>query len=234
MSLPFLGLGLRFGLTGLLLAGCASVHKDYGYMSEASYQAKDRLEGGLVGPNQELNEVGIQKLLANRVVLPKQVRLAIVRLPGTTVNQGFDEIRDDTATGFYQKSNWGPRVGAVIPTPELLLSKNPTLASLRQTGAYLQADAVLVVKPLVRSDWKFMAFEKNKATATTTLEVILIDTRTGAVPYTTIVTESVSVAKSDQDFSETDYQLRTKKDSEAKAMLKVPEDLKIFLNSSSI
>ena len=85
-SLRFLGLGS----VALVLAACSSVHKDYGYMSEPGYQAKDRLEGGLVGTNQELNEAGIQKMLANRVLLPKQVRLAIVRLPGTAENHSFD------------------------------------------------------------------------------------------------------------------------------------------------
>jgi hypothetical protein len=231
---PFLGLELGFGLIALSLAGCSSVHKDYEYMSEPANQTKDRLEGGLVGQNQELNEAGIQKILANRVVLPRQVRLAVVRLPAPGENHGLSEINDETVSGFYQKNNWGPRIVSVIPTPELLLSKNPSISSLRQTAAYLQADAILVIKPMVRSDWKFMVFEKNKAIATSTLEVVLIDTRTGAVPYTTLVTEKASAVKSDQDFSEYEFELRAKKESETKAMLQVPQDVKTFLNSGAI
>lgn len=80
----------------------------------------------------------------------------------------------------------------------------------------------------------FLALPKITVSIKSMLEVVLIDTRTGAVPYTTLVTESVSIAKSDQDFSESDFQLRSKKDSESKAMLKVPEDLKKFLNSGAI
>ncbi len=221
-----------FTMAMLGLVGCSSVSKDYGYMTGADYQKRPQLRQSLLDSSGALNETAVQKILTSKVALPKTVNLAIVRLSESSDGLDFQMIDQEIAEKFYNKANWGPRVQSVIPVPQVMIAKPATLTSLRQAAALLQADALLIIKPVSYSDFKFQWFEDDKAKGITSLEVLLLDTRTSVVPYTSIVTETAELAKDKSDYSQYELLSRAKKASEAKALMQVAPALQKFMSKT--
>jgi hypothetical protein len=113
-----------------------------------------------------------------------------------------------------------------------MLAKPVTLSSLRQAAVLLQADALIIVKPASYGDWKYQWFEENKAKGITSLEVVLLDTRTSVVPYTSLVTETVEILKEKSDYSDDELMIRAKKASEKKALLQVGPSVQKFISKA--
>ena len=232
--MKFKSTSLRFSsiCLSLALAGCATAQKDYSYMSEPNYQKRTTLTQALVPDGEHMSEDAIKKILSSRVVLPKSISLAVVRLSDVGDGLGFQTIDEDIAAQFYNKAAWGTRVQTIIPVPQILIGRPVTLTSLRQAAIMLQADALLIVRPVSYGDWKMRLFEDNKAKGISTLEVLLLDTRTSVVPFTELVTESVELTKDKADY--TDYEMvnRAKKASENKALLKIAPELQRFFSKA--
>lgn len=228
MVVRFLFLGFS-----VALVGCASVQKDYDHMAAPDYQKRQQLHQSLISASEPLSETAVQKILSSKVVLPKAINLAIVRLSDSSSELDFQTIDQEIADKFYNKANWGGRVQSITPVPQVMLAKPVTITTLRQAAVLLQADALLIIKPVSYGDSKFQWFEKDKAKGITSLEVLLLDTRTSVVPFTQVVTETAEIAKDkDNDYSNYELISRAKKASEAKALLQVPSAIQKFISKT--
>jgi hypothetical protein len=215
-------------LLAVLLSGCATAQKDYGYMQSAEFQARPTLNHSILGEEGKLSEEAVQKILSSKVKFSSALHVAVVRL---SEGGDFQAIDENLARKFFAKENWGPRVKTVIPMPQILLPKPVTLSALRQAAVILQADALVVVAPRNRTDWSFHIFEKNRAKSTSSIEVLLLDTRTSVIPYTAVVSESTEV-RDQNDFSNHELFERARKEAEDKALLQVPLLVMKFLQAS--
>lgn len=219
----------------LILSACASskkaelVEKDYDYMATNDYQKQQTLTHGLFGPNDTLTESAIQKILTSKVVLPKKIRIAIIRLAESYTGFNFEPINNEINEQFYSKLNWGERVQSIIPVPQVMVANPITLTSLRNAAVLLQADVLVIIKPASSVDVKHQWLENNKAKGVSSLEVLLLDTRTSVVPYTTLITETAEVSRESTDFNDYQYVKRAKKESELKALLKIPNSVQKFI-----
>ena len=225
---------LKLVFSGMVLGlvACSTAQKNYDYMQSADYQKRTQLRHSLISTSEPLNETAVQKILSSKVAFPKSINLAIVRLAESNDGLDFQVIDQDIAEKFYNKANWGSRVQSIIPVPQVMFAKPATLASLRQAAVLLQADALLIIKPVSYSDWKFQWFDEDKAKGTTSLEVLLMDTRTSVVPYTSIVTETTEVLKDKADYNNHELLDRAKKTSETKALLQVAPAVQKFMTKA--
>lgn len=207
---------------------CSSVQKDYGYMNKSDYQSRSTLTKSLVDPSKPLSEESIQKVLNSKIKIPNRVNLAVTRIDSTST---FQRIDDDVAKSFYDKKNWGKRVQTIIPMPQVLVNYPISISGLRHSAVLLQADMLLIVMPSSYGNWKFRWFDNNKAKATTSLEVLLMDIRTGVIPYTSIITETIEVTKINKDEDNNELVTRAKISSEKNALIQVANQVQAFLNT---
>lgn len=215
-----------------LATACASAQKSYDYMGNADYKNKPQLRQSLVNGNEPLSEAAVQKILASKVSMPKMINLAIVRLSDSNEGLDLQTVDQEIAEQFYNKAAWGTRVQSIIPVPQVMLARPVTLMGLRQAAVLLQADALLIIKPVSYTDWKYQWFENDKAKGVTSLEVLLLDTRTSVVPYTSMITETAEVAKDKADYSTYETMLRAKKASETKALLQIAPAVQKFISKT--
>lgn len=220
--------GFSVVLLSLFATGCATAQKDYSHFADRAYQQQPALTQSLVSNAEPLKEEAVRKLLSSKVTLPAQTRLALVRL-----SEGADgiggEVSGSIAEGVYSRPAWGPRVRSLTPLPELLLPKPISIDGLRRAALLLQADALVVLRPVSRGDWRHRAFAKNQGKALATVEVLLVDVRTGTVPYTALVSERIETEKSDADYDNYELRERARQLAEEKALLQVPTLVGKFL-----
>lgn len=142
-----------------------------------------------------ITEEGIQKVLDGNFKLQQQLRVAIVKLENTQLKKYYwsDEeylkAQQSYIDLFSEKLKQSSRVSKLSIIPDLLISKTPSFTNIREAAVRMQADIVVVysITGDIYSKYKFFTKPDVKAFATT--QLIILDVRTGLVPFSTIVTK---------------------------------------------
>ena len=70
-----------------------------------------------------------------------------------------------------------------------MLSNSPTITQLRETSVRLLSDLLIVYSSTSDIYYKYKAFKKDEAKAFATTEVMIMDIRTGLIPFSTTITK---------------------------------------------
>ena len=157
-------------------------------ITESLFAEKDRT----------LSEENIQKLLDGKLTLPDTLRIALFRYGMTNrYYNKFYGFADESAVHSQQnyidtlvsglKDN--RHVQSVHPIPSLMLSNSPTITQLRETSVRLLSDLLIVYSSTSDIYYKYKVFKKDEAKAFATTEVLIMDIRTGLIPFSTTITK---------------------------------------------
>lgn len=182
---------MRTAIVVLSLAagGCSTAGALY---HDDEYRKREPLGASLLKDEKAmLGEEAIQKLLASRVRIPDRVKLAVhpLRHRGARLDAGesveLDVIQArrellDALEAPLQKTG---RFSEVTHVPQALLPGDPSLTRLREAAALMQADLLLVYTTRTELVTVRYLFVPNEVKVHATVELFLLDVRTGAVPY---------------------------------------------------
>ena len=227
-----------------LLSGCAahavsdtdSANRDELASPAAQAAAPEELSGSLFKEDQKvISNEDIQKILAAKITLPQHGKLAVIRagvLPRWFGwSEDFTRLSRESETQFLDKIRSAPRVREAVYLPTMAIPHELTIPYLRQAAARFQADFVLVYRTYSRTYDRQKIFTTDQTRAYCTLEALLVDTRTGVIPFSSIVTQDFSAArtKNDIDFSET--VAKAEQQAITRAQLELADQLVRFLTS---
>jgi hypothetical protein len=164
-----------------------------------------------------ISEENIQKILDGNYSLPKQLRVALIKLEGAQRRYYWNFWSDEEylktqqayLDSFTAKLKQSPRVLKITSIPEMLLSKEPaSFTTLRESAVRMQADVVVVYA--INSDiyTKYRSFKKPNVKAFATTQLIIMDVRTGLVPFTTVVTRDFMAPQIRNDIETTEARNR--------------------------
>ncbi|GAO43585.1 hypothetical protein FPE01S_02_06910 [Flavihumibacter petaseus NBRC 106054] len=188
-----------------------------------------------------ISEENIQKILDGSYKLPQQLRIAVVRLDpagGTKRYYWNDEqyIKSQQAylDQFVLQLRQSPRVVSVTAVPDMLIAKNPGFTTLREAAVRMQADLVLVYS--INSDLysKYKPFAKPEIKAFATSQLILLDVRTGLVPFSTMVTRDVLSQRSKEELDNYEAAQRIQREAVLETITAIGEQMKGFFNGNSL
>jgi hypothetical protein len=185
-----------------------------------------------------ISEDDIQRLLDGRIKLRDTLRVALFKYSSSSINRYYtnwwtDEEYLKTQQSFVdtltQAIGNSARVKNIFPVPSLMTSPNPNMTQLRETAVRLQADILIVYA--ISSDiyYKYRMFQKNQAKAFATCETILLDTRTGVIPHSSVVTKEALVVKSEQDLSDTETRKKAEREAILSALIDTGKAVSEFL-----
>ena len=145
--------------------------------------------------------------------------------------EDFTRLNRQIDQDFLDKVQSSSHVKQAMYLPTMAMPKDLSIPYLRQSAARFQADWLLVYRTYSRTYDRQKLFGSDQTKAYATLEAILIDTRTGVIPFSTIVTEDFSATKqkSDIDFSET--VAKAEQQAIAKAQLQMADQVAKFADS---
>ncbi|OQP60241.1 hypothetical protein [Niastella populi] len=177
-----------------LMSSCGSPHQlSYG----GNYSDPPITQSLFADKAATISEENIQKILDGNYSLPKQLRVALIKLEGTQKRYYWNYWSDEAylktqqayLDSFTAKLQQSPRVIKITSIPDMLLSKAPaSFTTLRESAVRMQADVVVVYA--INSDiyTKYRSFKRPDVKAFATTQLIIMDVRTGLVPFTTVVT----------------------------------------------
>jgi PBP1b-binding outer membrane lipoprotein LpoB len=187
-----------------------------------------------------LSEEALKMILSSRVVLPKKGHLAIMIFPGPEHTAPYNYGNNYKSSEAYLKtqSNYissltmqlekSDRIIAVTLLPTLLSPNDAGIPVLREAAVRLQADLLLAFR--ISSDM-YNQSDSNRAKAFCTIEAVLMDIRTGLIPYTTVVTRDNEQELGVDDTNINDVRIRAEKVAVLSSLTVVADEITEFLSS---
>lgn len=197
-------------IIAILVSGCTSVattQRPNDYYSPASNEVSDEPLFGSAGA--ALADKDIERILNYRLALPAQNRIAILRLSDDSYwryySNDFTQLNHSIAADFVGQLKQSPRVYDASFLPSLLVPEQRTVLFLREAAARYQADLLLAYRSTCRTFEKYKFMDPNETKAYCTVEAVLLDVRSGIVPFTVVSTNEFAARKQEGDinFNET-------------------------------
>jgi len=217
-----------------LLAGCATPvstlsRPDSYYDSENASQSPVSL---FTGDADTLSDEAIQRILDFKYEPPRLSRVALMPF-GREVWSGWSEelalASESLQSKVLDQLRASPRIYDASYLPSILVPENRTVPHLREAAARYQADLLLVYRSYCRSFDRYRFFAADKSRAFCGVEAVLLDTRTGLVPFTTVATRSYDVVENAADTNFQETRLRAQLDATAAALGDVSAEIVRFL-----
>jgi len=113
-----------------------------------------------------------------------------------------------------------------------LISNNLSFTNIREAAIRTQSDIVVVYS--ISSDIysKYKMFSKTDIKAFATTQLIIMDVKTGLIPFTTIVTKDVQSKKQENELNDSEAVNRTKNEAVLSTINEIGEQMNDFLKSN--
>lgn len=155
-----------------------------------------------------LSAEDIERILAFRYTVRPLNRIGIITL-GRAFWFGYSEelarSGTDIQAGLVGRLRASPKVYDASYLPTLLIPKKRTVGHFREAAARYQADLLLIYQASCRTYDKYRFFAPDEARSYCNVEAVLLDIRTGIVPFTVTATRDFRAKenKEDTNFRET-------------------------------
>jgi hypothetical protein len=185
-----------------------------------------------------ISEENIQKILDGTYKLPQQLRVAIVRLEPTPQlkryywsDEQYLKTQQSYLDLFMNNFKQSSRVTKLSIIPDLLISKTPSFTNIREAAVRMQADVVVVyaITSDIYSKYKFFSKPDIKAFATT--QLIVLDIRTGLIPFSTIVTRDFLSQKKKEELGNAEAASRIQNEAVLLTINDIGQKITDFLNA---
>jgi hypothetical protein len=100
---------------------------------------------------------------------------------------------------------------------------------LREAAARYQADLLMVYRTYCRSFERYRLFAADQSRAFCGVEAVLLDTRTGLVPFTSVVLKSFEAIENDSDLNFDETMLKAQLQATTDALSEVSSEIVTFL-----
>lgn len=188
-----------------------------------------------------ISQAAIDTILSSKIIIPENVKLALIKFSGSIDQNssmyGYGYWRSESYLKLQQSyvdtlSNRilaSDRISSVSVLPSLLTPQNPTIPILREAAVRLQSPLLVVYR--INSDIyeEYRAFRANRSKAYATVELVLLDIRTGIIPFTAISTKEYQSTKQKNDITVNDFLRRTEAVAVNRALEDTAERLTKFL-----
>ena len=114
----------------------------------------------------------------------------------------------------------------------MLMPAKTSVPYLREAAARYQADLIVVYQVFSRGYQRQQFLRARETRAYCVVEAVLIDTRTGLVPFATSATESYYASKEKDDLSFNETIQRAQMTATGKALDRIGDELVEFLNEA--
>lgn len=234
------------------VCGCSSPHEYADYSGSNVALQKERygeaptLTSSLFKSDQVvLDDESISKILSSSLVLPDNAKIALIKFPGSQRgalryygsyywrSEDYLKTEQKYIDTVRKRLSGSGRISEVILLPSLLTPNDATIPVLREAAVRLQADLLLVYR--IRSDIyrRSRMFADDQVKAYSTCEAVLLDVRTGIIPYTTVITKESQTKKQKQDLEITETMKRAESTAVLNSLESVASELVSFLESAS-
>lgn len=188
---------LLLSLSVLFATGCSTTvtkSRPDSYYQELSMDVNSSDSGSLFSSDDAiLSDEDVERILAYRFTPQTLNRICILPLGQMYWNGWSDDLDragEAVQDSLIEKLRSAPSVYDASYLPTLLIPGDKTIGHLREAAARYQSDLMLIYKASFKTYKKYKFFSPDQSKAYCNLEAVLLDTRTGIVPFTILVSRT--------------------------------------------
>lgn len=211
-------------------------------MATADYATQEPIATSLFPSDQAvLNDAAVTQILSSKLELPVRAKVALMRfsdLEGARSygryywrDEEYLKLQQAHVDALIEALKASDQIAEATPLPSLMIPSRPSIPLLREAAVRMQADLLLVFR--VGSDIysQYRTFSKDRVKSYSTCELVLLDIRTGLVPFTRVVSREQLELQKPEDFDLSETMRRAKQVSAAATLKVAADDLVSFLKS---
>ncbi len=224
----------------IALSGCAthslSAISMEGY--DLDYREREVINESLFTADQALmSNEDINRILEGRITLPNNSRLAILpfgqsRYGSSWQYSVYETVDQESVDTVLSQLIAHDRVAYVSFLPSLMIPDTLSIAHLRESAARYQANLLLVYRVSTRSYSSYRRFRSDEAHTYVYVEAMLLDVRTGVVPFATSSTVDIAVQETGETLTFAETRQQAERAAAGRALLKIVDDLQQFLSTA--
>lgn len=215
------------------LAGCGAKEPQTSadYLASAAYQDRALLQQSLFRSDQELlSNEEIETILSSRIQIPRDGHLTVLRL-GSTDELLVWAFLTGTSNPFSSVAE-NPRLSRLSWLPSLLVPEKLNVPALREAAARFQADLLFLYRTPCQQFTSYRLFGPDTGKTYCVAEGLLLDVRTGVIPFSTATAREVKVRQSEEDIHFYETMRRAESETSAEALADLAAQLSSFLASA--
>jgi hypothetical protein len=233
---------LAIACAGALLSGCSSPRAvtQMGLVPEDT--AKEPIATSLFPSDQAvMSDDAVARILSSKLELPAKARLALMKFPDPEGSRYYgryywrDEqylkLQQSQVDTLAQALKASDQIAEIRPLPSLMTPSRVSIPILREAAVRMQADLLLVFRVGSDTYSQYRTFAKDKVKAYSTCELVLLDVRTGLVPFTRVVSRERLELKEPGDLDLSETMRRAEQTSAVDALNAAAEELVRFVKS---
>ena len=179
-----------------------------------------------------LSDTDIDRILRFHYVPPAQTRVAVLAL-GQEVWSGYsDELARtgaDVRSDFSRELKTAASVTEVSFLPSLLVPSKRSVGLYREAAARYQADLLVVYQSSCRTYEKYRFFSASTTKSYCNVEAVVVDVRTGLVPFATAATKDVTVSENRADMNMSETMRKAELGAIREALVKIGAEISAYL-----
>jgi hypothetical protein len=176
----------------------------------------------------------IAQILGAKVTPPAAARVAVIRMMPPRYWAWSEEVtrQDEAVVGrFVSALGQSKHAGHAGMLPAMLLPQRMSVPYIREAAARYQADLVVLYQVTTRTFERQKLFASDQTKAYCNIEAVVIDTRTGIVPFATSATEVYEAKKMRDDLSFAETIWKAELAATDRALARVGADIVKFLDA---
>lgn len=182
-----------------------------------------------------ISEDNIRKILDGNYTLPGKIRIAIVKLENPQAKYSWNDetyLKNQQAYAdtLIQQFRQSPSVSEVTIIPGILMPGTPTYTSIREAAVRMQADVVAIYTIAGDLYSRYRLFNKADIKAFATTQLILMDVRTGLIPFTSIITKDHLSQKNNSELNYAEATTRIQNEAVLLTLNETGQKISSFLN----
>ncbi len=217
------------------LFGCTT----YPVSTPDSYYGNVSSESGtktlFSGDSAVLSNEEIQRILAFRYKAPALSRVALLPSGWTTFGSWSEEMTlatQDVELGTLSTLKSSDHIYDASFLPSILVPSDRTVPYLREAAARFQADLLLVYKTACKSFERYRIFKSATTRAYCSVEAVLLDVRTGLVPFTASSVQKFETQKTQEDLNTREAVLKAQLRAMSSALNEVAKGVVDFIEKN--
>lgn len=186
-----------------------------------------------------LSEEAIQQILSSDIQIPESIRLAILSHNSRSSynysysyrsSEGYLKLQQTYIDLLKSNLESNEQIEKIILMPKLIVGNQASIFTLRESAVRLQADLLFIfsINSDIYYDYKFL--KKNEVKAFATCEALLMDIRTGIIPYSEIVSKDTMLIKENEDMNDELFRKRAENEAIQMTLNEIGKRLNDYLN----
>ena len=213
-------------------------------MTTAEYAVKEPLATSLFPSDQAiLGDEAVNRILSSKLELPAKAKLALMKFPDSQgwgaryygsyywQNEEYLKLQQGQVDTLSTALLASDHIQEVIPLPSLMIPRQISIPVLREAAVRMQADLLLVFRVAGDTYSQYRVFAKDRVKAYSTCELVLLDVRTGLVPFTRVLTRDRLELKQSTDLDLAETMRRAEERAATEALKTAAEELVAFVKS---